>query len=182
MKKRSLFISSIATALVVSTASYWYYSPYLALKNIRDAALRKDADAFNERVDYPKVRESLKGQIAAIMFDKATSSDKGYPPFGPILGKAFVNPMIDALVRPEAVMYVMQHGEIKSAQSSVRSDTQAMPEKQSVEWTLERKTADKIIVNRNNSGLEVGKDISMVFERNGFADWKLTEIRIDKIL
>ena len=182
MKKRSLFISSIATALVVSIASYWYYSPYLALKNIRDAALRKDADAFNDRVDYPKVRESLKGQIAAIMSDKATSSDKGYPPFGPILGKAFVNPMIDALVRPEAVMYVMQHGEIMSAQSSVRSDTQAMPEKQSVEWTLERKSFDKIIIYRQESRLKLAKDFAVVFERNSFADWKLTEIRIDGVL
>ena len=182
IKSRSFLIFSMATALVVSIGSYWYYSPYLALKNIRDAALSKDADAFNERVDYPKVRESLKGQIAAMMSEKATSSDKGYPNFGPILGMAFVNPMVDALVRPEAVMHVMQNGEIKSAQSSVRSGTQAMSDKKPVEWMLERKNVDKIIIYRHDPSLEVGKDFIVVFERNGFADWKLTEIRIDKIL
>jgi hypothetical protein len=95
---------------------------------------------------------------------------------------AFVNPMVDALVRPEAVMHVMQNGEIKSAQSSVRSGTQAMSDKKPVEWMLERKNFDKIIIYRHDPGLAVSKDFVVVLERNGFADWKLTEIRIDKIL
>ena len=33
----------------------------MMLKSMRDAAQANDADAFNDKVDYPKVRESLKG-------------------------------------------------------------------------------------------------------------------------
>ena len=184
MKIRSKFllIACMAIALIVSIGSYWYYSPYLALKNIRDAALRKDADAFNARVDYPKVRESLKAQIAALMSEKAASPDMGYPPFSPILGMAIANPMIDAFVRPEAVMHVMLNGEMKSAQSSIRSGTQVMVDKKPVEWRLERRNVDTIIVYRDEPDLDFGKKLAVVFERHGFADWRLTEIRIGEVL
>ena len=111
MKNRSfLFVVAVVIAFF---GSYWYYSPYLALNKIRDAAQRKDADAFNEWVDYPKVRESLKGQIAAVMAKKAASSNDEYSLFGTMLGMALVNLMVDALVRPESVMQAMQISEMK---------------------------------------------------------------------
>ena len=179
--KNKLFLFAIIV-LGAFVGGYWYCSPYLALKNIRDAAQRKDADAFNEWVDYPRVRESLKGQISAMMVEKAASSGEGFAAFGAILGMVLVNQTVDSLVRPESVMRAMQSGEMKQDQASAHPGTQAVPGKKPVEWTLERKNVDKIVAHRHESGRGVVKGFAVVFERQGFADWKLTEIRIGEFL
>jgi hypothetical protein len=66
-----------ATAGVLAVAAiggYWYWSPYLAVRQLQTAAKEKDADAFNERVDYPKLRESLKGQFSAMLAEQLGAS------------------------------------------------------------------------------------------------------------
>ncbi len=40
-------------ALVLSIGAHWYYSPYIAMNSMVSAAKAKDADKFNEYVDYP---------------------------------------------------------------------------------------------------------------------------------
>lgn len=179
MKTKPL-LAAIAVA-AASVGGYWYYSPYLVLKDMREAAQRKDADAFNERVDYPKVRESMKGQMSAVMAEHAAaSSNNGFAAFGAMLGMALVNQMVEALVRPEVVMRAMQSGEMKQEPSSTHPGKQNEADKP-VEWALERKNVDKILAYRQEPGKEVDKDVGLVFERNGFADWKLTEIRLGKL-
>lgn len=179
--KNKLFLSAIAV-VTAFVGGYWYYSPYLALRDIRDAVQRKNVDAFNKRIDYPKVRESLKGQISVMMAGNAAFPNDGLAVIGTMFGMALVNQTVDALVRPESVMHAMKIGEINLNQPSARPGAQAVPDKKPVEWTLERKNIDKIIAYRHESGGAIGKDFSVVFERQGFADWKLTEIRMDKIL
>ena len=175
----------ILAAIAVASAAvggYWYYSPYLVLKDMREAAQRKDADAFNERVDYPKLRESMKGQMSALMAENAAASpNNGFAAFGAMLGMALVNQMVEALVRPEVVMRAMQSGDMKQGSESPHaSGTQSETDKKPVEWTLERKNVDKIIAYRQEPGQAVDKDFGILFERNGFTDWKLTEIRLAK--
>ncbi len=107
MKK---FLSINLAALIVAAAgvtAYWYFSPYLALRNIAAAVEAQDADAFNEIVDYPRLRESLKGQFSAQMAQRF--GDTSRPSSGALfamLGMAFVNQQIDGLVRPEMVMHM----------------------------------------------------------------------------
>ena len=171
----------LLAAIVVATASvggYWYYSPYLVLKSMREAAQRKDADAFNERVDYPKVRENLKGQMSAMMAEKAGGSENGFAAFGAMLGMALANQMVEALVRPEVVMRAMQSGEMKQKSAPTNQNAQTESGQKPVEWALERKNLNKVIAYRQEPGKQTDKDVGMVFERNGFADWKLTEIRL----
>ena len=73
----------------------------------------------------------------------------------------------------------MQNGEFKPMPNSGKdtSSGQAAPKK--MEWTLDRKSANKVIAYSQESGQAVpNKDFGLVFERSGFADWKLTGIRI----
>lgn len=179
---------TLVTALVIAGASiggYWYYSPYLSLKAMRDAAQAKDADAFNDKVDYPKVRESLKGQMSALMAEKMGSTgnaDNGFAALGAMLGMAMVNQMVDAFVRPEMIMRSMQSGEFKPVPTLGKEKPAGEPESKKVTWTLERKGTNKVIARAQEPGQAApNQDFGLVLERHGFAEWKLTEIRLNTV-
>jgi hypothetical protein len=63
-KKMRLWWAVLVSAALIG--AYWYWSPHMVLYEMAKATKNKDADALNEHVDYPKLRESIKGQLSAI--------------------------------------------------------------------------------------------------------------------
>ena len=195
MNSKTIKIAVVSGILAI--AAYWYWSPFLAVRQMQSAAQDRDADAFNEHVDYPKLRESFKGQFSAMMADKlgeTQSSENAFAAFGAMLGMAMVDRMVDALVQPETMMRAMQNGQLStngkptsggaSASPSVSPETQTSagaPEKDKLKWDYERKGTNKLIAYAIDPGEpeEANSDrLGIVFQRNGFADWKLTEVRL----
>ena len=185
------FKISIALAVLVA-AAYWYWSPVLAIHAMQSAAKAGDADAFSDHVDYPKLRESFKGQFSALLAEKLAAQSSGDNDFakagaalGMMLGTAMVNQFVDAMVRPEVVMRAMQEGKLmpkKSADSDSSPPAEsAPPARQKVEWSAEHKGVDKYIAYARRSGEPEDKRIALVLERSGFATWKLTEIRLPSL-
>ena len=188
-------IRAAAVVAVVAVAGYWYWSPFLAIRQMQSAAQAKDADAFNERVDYPKLRESLKGQLSAVMSEQmAKTQDAGNPfaALGSMLGLAMVDRFVYAMVRPETVMRAMQDGQISPAaaktsdapaQPSSNPDSQAPAEarEDKPKWDYERKGVDKLIAyatDPKKPSAQNSEKLGVVFERSGFVNWKLTEVRL----
>ncbi len=60
-------ISAMVLAVGVGVGAYGYYAPIMAMQGMQAAAEQRDADTFNQYVDYPQLRESLKGQLAGMM-------------------------------------------------------------------------------------------------------------------
>ena len=174
-------------AAIISVAAYWYWSPYLAIRQMQSAAKAGDADAFNDHVDYPKLRESLKGQFSAVLAEKmgaSKNSDNPFAAFGSAIGLLMVDKIVDAMVRPELVMKGMQSGkfgpktEKSDSESSSSTDTSAAKESKP-RWDYDRKGTDKVIAYAKSDSDQAGDNkVGIVFERSGFANWKLTEIRM----
>jgi len=197
MSTKSSKVAVVTGILVIAAiAAYWYWSPYLAVRQLQTAAQARDADAFNERVDYPKLRESFKSQFSALMTDKigeTANSGNGFAALGTMLGMALADRMIDALVRPETMMRAIQNGQLTAGgrQSSDAShqvtdipgapNEGASTKKDEPKWAYERKSADKLVayaVDPDKPDLSNSQRLGVVFQRNGFADWKLTEVRL----
>lgn len=175
------FVAALAI-VGAGIAIYWYYSPYLTIHAMREAAQTKDADAFNERVDYPKVRESLKGQMSAMMAEKVGQTDNAFAAFGTMLGTAVAHQAVDAFVKPEMVMRSMQSGSFKPVPPMGQESTSEGSDEKKVQWTLEHRGANKVIAYAKKPDQpELKEDFGLVFERNGFADWRLTEIRLSTL-
>lgn len=170
-----------ATVFAVSAiGAYWHYSPYLAMKSLREAAEARNADAFNEKVDYAKLRESLKGQMAAMVADQigtSTSSGNQFEARGSAIALALINPLIDAMVRPELVMKAMSNGEL-SMKPGRATAGQPAKAKQEPKWNVERVSLNKVIAYAQDAKDPGAAKFGVVFERTGFADWKLTELRM----
>src|SRR5256885_3284520 len=67
-RKRSMKPKTLARALAalcVAAAGLLYASPYIALHQIGKAVERRDAQALSGYVDFPALRESIKGQMMA---------------------------------------------------------------------------------------------------------------------
>jgi len=191
MSPKSIRTAIVASALAVSAvAGYWYWSPHLAIRNMQAAAKAKDADAFNDFVDYPKLRESFKGQFTAFMTDRLGESKAAENPFaalGTMMAMAMVGNLVDAMVRPEAVMHAMQDGKLAElGKPPAPSDTTPQPGSVSegsgkAEWTYERKGVNKLIayaIDPQKPDATATDRFGVVFQRSGFADWRLTEVRL----
>ncbi len=166
-------------ALALGIGAHWYYSPYIAMNSMVSAAKSKDADKFNGYVDYPSLRESFKGQFSAKLADvMGSQSSNAYGALGAMLGVTMINQMVDALVRPELVMKMMEEGK---AQQPVKSANgrQATEEASSkdLKWDIDRKGIDLVLAKPIQQGPKDSSPV-FVFRRTGYADWKLTEVRI----
>lgn len=169
-------IGAVIAAVGIAIGAYWYASPYLAMKSMQAAAEAKDADAFNDYVDYPRLRESIKGQLAAMVTEKLGASDNGAQSFGAALGMAMLGPMVDAFVRPEVVMKAMQEGKMQP-KAGAGGDGSSQANLEPVKWDIQRKGVNKVIAYGGSEAV-ASKKPGFVFERVGFASWRLTEVRL----
>ena len=179
-------VMGVILVALLALAAYWYWSPFLAIRAMRSAAIANDAEAFNSSVDYPRVRESLKSQLSAMMAEQtAKSSDSKNPfeAFGSLLGMTIVDKLVDAMVRPETVMRGMQSGQFGPRSPSSQSDPDAQPgtaqeQPERAKWIYMRKGTDKLIAYPEGTAQPDDQKTGIVFERSGFANWKVTELRL----
>ncbi len=171
MRKQSKGIPAAALAVIVALAAYWYWSPLLTVHRMKEAVRAHDAAAFNSHVDYPALRENMRDQISG------KPGDGAFDRIGRILGGV----VVDALLQPDAVMYVLEHGDFAKKRGAGpdfgrggRDDAPGPGGEQEGEertpWTTGREGVNRYVV-RNDK-------IALVLVRNGFADWKLSEIRL----
>src|SRR5690606_37277305 len=181
MSSRTIRILIVAAALALG--GYWSWSPYWALYSMKTAAEKQDAETFNEHVDYPRLRESLKGQFASMMGAELAKSTQGGglesagAALGSMLGVAMIDGIVDAMVRPEVVMRAMQ--EARMTAKGGGAGAPASGSKSDIDWSFERRGVDKLVVY--GSKASDNERIGAVLERSGFATWKLTEIRLPDV-
>jgi hypothetical protein len=183
MKSKNLAVVAVIAVLLLG--AYWYWSPVLAIRQMQAAAKAGDADDFNDHVDYPKLRESLKGQLAAMFTDQLSAqpaSDnefaKAGAALGTMIGLAMVDKMVDAFVRPEVVMRAMQNGKLAPKVAAEPASSGQQQPNDEVAWSSERKGTGKYLVFAGRAGEAPENRVGLVLERTGFSTWKLTEIRM----
>ena len=169
--RSSKVIGFIAPALLLAVAAYWYWSPLLALGQMKAAAKASDATAFNVYVDYPRLRESLKsGVMGQVGLPQPAAGDG---PVGGLLGQVLVSGLIDALVRPEMVMRMLKEGAVKTERQP------AEPEQESkTDWVTQREGMNTLIAYVGDAADPVDKRLGLVMERSGFASWRLVGMRM----
>lgn len=172
MKKQITIISFIA---VLAFGMYFYYSPYAAVKAMRDAAETGDAVLLSHYVDFPSVRESLKSSLNAKLAAETIKNKSSNPfeAFGTAIATAFVNQLIDTLATPQGLAAMM-----KGEKSKI---TQREP-------TTFSGSTSPVIVDMSYAGLncflvKVSKkndeheEVNLEFTRAGLLNWQLSAVR-----
>ena len=177
MKTKTL--AGILAVLCVAGGGLLYASPYIALHQIGKAVERRDAQALSGHVDFPALRESIKGQmmarLEAQMGGAPDSSKNPLAGFGQTLAQGLVTQFTEALVSPDGVMLMLEKGKpgkpADVAAAGVGVDTQGGPRRK--DYAVEYQGWSKVFVHpRGESG-------GFVFRREGLMGWKLVAVKMD---
>jgi hypothetical protein len=154
----------VLAALAALAAGWWLGSPYWTLHQMKSAAEQGDTARLSTYIDYPAVRENLKGQVRrAILKDASTNEEgKGLAALGSAIAGALIDPVIDTMVSPEGLQAAFAERE---AQSTLRPGPHlpAAPDKPVV--THDGLDTFKVRDRRHDQG-------SLLFRRVGLG-WKL---------
>ncbi|QBE62568.1 DUF2939 domain-containing protein [Pseudoduganella lutea] len=191
MSRRRLLVTSLFL-LLSALAAFWYFSPYLTLHAMRNAAQAHDAAALAKHVDFPRVRESLKGQVRAMTERRAreAAGDSGLADvgaaFGAMLGNLVGGGLVDVMVTPERLADAMRTGEMNDAgdgepdtrhEKKREGKHEERPEEK--RWTSERRGMNVFVARALAPDGQPG--IAFVLEREGFATWKLVGVELPRL-
>lgn len=189
LRRASLALAG-ALVLLAALAAYWYYSPYLVMRTLHQAAQAGDVDTINEHVDFPRLRESLKTQLGAAMLGSLkTAPDNPFAALGASVATAMVNGVVEVMVGPQMLMYSLRHGLAQEPHRAGERPAPAAappgppagaqdppPERGQARWRMERLGPDRVVFHPRDE--DPGKAVGMVFERHGFAGWKLVAMQL----
>lgn len=151
-------------ALLIAAGAWWYISPYWTLREMQSAAKNGDARQLSKYIDYPAVREDLKGEFRRAVLKQAEASKRndGVDALGSAFALALIGPMVDALVTPEALQAAFAHREQVGAVGKIAK----LPEAPS-DPVIDREGLGRFTVHDRDPSKG-----SLVFGRSGLG-WKL---------
>lgn len=166
MKKITLV--AVCVSCVATLGSYWYWSPLLALQQMRSAVEAKNSYAFDSYVDYKKLRENIKRQLVVTMF-KASKDDT--------IAASLADRYLEDMVQPKAVMARFDLWQLEARARDNATHGTTGP---ALIHSTERPTSSHFISSLYQEGEPPDQRLNLVLERSGFATWKLTSIQVMK--
>ena len=166
-----------AVAAIVLAGGFYFGSAYFAANNLREIAASGDADRIDMAVDFPSVRESLKSQMTVAltreMQNDPEMADNPFAGLGMMIMPAIVDRAIDA--------YVTSDGFAALVEGRKPNEPNASPNRPSVGGDMDYETEwlgmDRFRV-RMSSPQTGEQGPSLLFERRGFATWKLIKVEL----
>lgn len=168
LKALALAGAALAAALIVA-------SPYLTLKQLRDAARARDAAAFSAYVDFDTLRRELKQGVQRQLAERERGADGQPTPagaFGAALAGALLGPMVDALITPESLARLMQGLPPARAATGLGAEP---PERISLHTQMGYESPNRFVFA---IGREGETPVELVLHRDGLIAWKLAELRL----
>lgn len=187
MKK---IVLSVIALVAAGVAALLYASPYMALNSIKQAIDSKDSVAIAEYVDFPVLRENIKGRLMASMTNKLPETSESNPlaGLGQAIGNLFIGTAVDNLVSPAGVMLMLQTGKpsialprLDSNQPSTPAAAPASPAEsgdaaQQAEAKRKQLRVDYQGFNKVRVYRQSDPATGFIFKRYGLMDWKLINI------
>ena len=182
MKSSKNVVIAAVIAVVLGIAVLLYASPYIALNSIKKAMDAQDANALAQYVDFPVLRENLKGKLMSSLANKLPQSDDSSNPLGGIgqaLGGMVVGAAVDNLVSPAGVMMMMQTGKFgpkvpRSAPAPAQGDGASADRANESDprgFSLNYQGFSKVRVFRKSD-----PGSAFIFRRDGLMGWKLINV------
>jgi hypothetical protein len=173
--------SSFSTLLVLAAlfAGVWlYFTPYLAMNKLQKAARQGDEQAMAELVDFPALRESVKGNVRSAVSNAVGRERNPIGVLGGILAGAVAGPVVDAVLTPQGIA-ALTEGERPGRRHRGDGDGDSRLRVKNVKVKRGYEGFDLFVVHF------VSKDdgherMALLLRREGIAHWRLSGVRIPR--
>jgi len=165
--KKIILIAALFVAIIAPTA--WYVgSPYLALKELKEAVREGNRDTLADKVDFPAVRESIKSQFKVAMFADLAKEKESNPfsAYGGMLAMTMIEPIVDLVISPDGLRAMIDKGKINTKAEAGIADASE------VTWSVTYRGLDKFTAKPET---ENAKGFELVFKRDGVS-WRLIDV------
>lgn len=114
--------------LVLLVLGYVVAGPFITLYHLKTAVAAHDQEALATCVDFPVLRENLKGQLDDRLAARVPlGTDNPFAAFGMMLASHVANVMVDALVTPSGLGHLMAGEPAPEDGSSGADETPSQP-------------------------------------------------------
>ena len=171
MAKRRSPLSTLFVLALVFGAVYLYFTPYLAMKKLQDAAKAGDTQALNELVDFPALRESVKQNVRGAVENSVSRSHNPLAVLGGMLAGAVAAPLVDTFVTPDGIAALTE-----GARPGSGPDARTHVDTKDVKVKRGYESFDRFVVHfeERDSGRE---RLALVLRRDGLTHWRLSAVR-----
>jgi len=175
MAQKRSSLSTLVVLGVLFAGVYLYFTPYLALNKLQKAAERGDEQTMAELVDFPALRESVKGNVrGAVAHSVGGRNPIGV--LGGILAGAVAGPVVDAVVTPQGIAALTQ-GERPGSRRDRASNGDSKLRVKDVKVKRGYERFDLFVVHFVDK--DDGRErMALLLRREGIAHWRLSGIRI----
>lgn len=174
MSRNKILVAMATIAVIVAAAAWYFASPAYAMNQLKNAAQSGDSAQLEKSIDFPKVRESLKTQMRAMLareMAKPETKDNPFGKFGAMIAMGMVDGMVEGFVTPESMAAMVEEGRMtKPGQAKVQG-VDAKP----ADWDVEREGFDRFTATPKAADGKPGP--SLIFEREGLG-WKLSGLKL----
>lgn len=162
------------TLLFVAFCTWFYFTPHLAVSEMKSAAKTRDAAKLSSYVNFPALKVSLKNSFNSKLALDVMKENDGNPfASGTALAALFINPMIDALITPESLANLMRGD---NPQRAPKTEQAKSPNSDTV-TSMSYESFDRFVVTVKKVDT-TEEPISLVFDRSGMFSWKLSALRL----
>lgn len=162
-------------AIILAVPSWLYATPYLAVNGMRSAAEAHDAQRLSAYIDFPALKENLKGTLNAKITGDVRASENPIAALGSALGAMVINPMVDLFVTPEAIAEMMK-GEKPQLIGRTSGEGNGKPAMKT-ETRMGYEGVNHFVISIRKQG-EAREPVALVMQREGIAAWKLVALRL----
>lgn len=166
----------------VALVAWFVAAPWLAAQDLAQAAERGDARALEHRVDFPKLRDSMKGELNARVTDevRARSGSDRLAGLGALFGPALISGAVDALVTPQAVSMMVKTGDAPKAPGRGDSRAEVEQKAQEVERTMGYRDLNTFAIGFRDPQRPDDRSVTLLMKRRGLIDWKLEAVELPR--
>ncbi|MDC7711811.1 DUF2939 domain-containing protein [Vogesella indigofera] len=164
------------TLAAIAVISWFYYTPYLAIQGMQNAAQERNATKLASYVDFPVVKENLKTELNGQMLQKLQGNP--FAAVGVVFAGALVNTMVDVIVSPQGLAMMMRGEKPLPAASAEATDSSTQEQaNEKVETKMGYDGLSQFTVKVYQRD-KPDQAINLVLQRHNLVSWQLTEIRL----
>jgi Protein of unknown function (DUF2939) len=103
------YVIGAIAVIIVAALGWLFVAPLMAANELRLALQSEDTIAIERHVDFPALRDNLRGGLSAAMTD-TNDPKNGIEMIGKAIAGAFVSPLMDLIITPQGLSAIYKNG------------------------------------------------------------------------